>query len=52
MKSLAYPSGHSLQSRLIAEYYVEQYPEHKKGLIAANEETGKGRIYAGWHYLF
>ena len=50
MKSPAYPSGHSLQSRLIAEYYAEQYPEHKKGLIAAAEETGKGRIYAGWHY--
>mgnify|MGYP001310034602 CR=1 FL=1 len=50
MKSPAYPSGHSLQSRLNAEYYVEQYPEHKKGLIAAAEETGKGRIYAGWHY--
>ena len=50
MKSPAYPSGHSLQSRLIAEYYAEQYPEHKKGLIDGAEECGKGRIYAGWHY--
>ena len=50
MKSPAYPSGHSLQSRLIAEYYVEQYPEHKKGLIEAADECGEGRIYAGWHY--
>ena len=50
MKSPAYPSGHSLQSRLIAEYYAEQYPEHRKGLIAGAEECGKGRIYAGWHY--
>ena len=50
MKSPAYPSGHSLQSRLIAEYYAEQYPEHKKGIIEAADECGMGRVYAGWHY--
>ena len=50
MKSPAYPSGHSLQSRLIAEYYMEKYPEHKKGLTEAAEECGTGRVYAGWHY--
>ena len=32
MKTPAYPSGHSLQSRLIAEYYIEKYPSHKDGL--------------------
>ena len=50
MKSPAYPSGHSLQSRLIAEYYSEQYPEHKKGIMEAADECGEGRVYAGWHY--
>jgi len=50
MKSPAYPSGHSLQSRLIAEYYSEKYPEHKKELINAADECGMGRVYAGWHY--
>lgn len=50
MNSPAYPSGHSLQSRLVAEYYAEQYPKHKNGLIEAAEQCGEGRIAAGWHY--
>ena len=50
MKTPSYPSGHSLQSRLVAEFYVKKYPEHKKGLIAAAEECGLGRVKAGWHY--
>jgi len=50
MKSPAYPSGHSLQSRLIAEYYAEKYPEHKEGICEAADECGMGRVYAGWHY--
>ena len=50
MKTPAYPAGHSLQSRLVAEYCIEKYPNHKDGLIKAAEECGKGRLYAGWHY--
>ena len=50
MKTPAYPSGHSLQSRLIAEYYAEKYPKHREGLIDAADECGMGRVYAGWHY--
>ena len=50
MKSPAYPSGHSLQSRLIAEYYCKKYPEHKEGLIRAADQCGMGRVAAGWHY--
>ncbi len=50
MKSPAYPSGHSLQSRLIAEYYAEMYPENKSGIIKAAEQCGMGRVAAGWHY--
>ncbi len=50
MNTPAYPSGHSLQSRLVAEYYKKKYPKHKNGLIEAAQECGEGRIKAGWHY--
>ena len=50
MQKPSYPSGHSLQSRLVAEYYIKKYPEHRKGLIAAAEECGQGRVKAGWHF--
>ena len=50
MQTPSYPSGHSLQSRLVAEYYIKKYPEHRKGLIAAAEKCGQGRVKAGWHF--
>jgi len=50
METPSYPSGHSLQSRLVAEVYAKKYPQHKEGLIAAANECGMGRIQAGWHY--
>ena len=49
-KTPAYPSGHSCQSRLIAEIYAEKYPEHRQNLILAAEECGFGRVMAGLHY--
>jgi membrane-associated phospholipid phosphatase len=49
-KTPSYPSGHSTQSRLIAEIYGEMYPSHRKNLIKASEECGFGRIVAGFHY--
>jgi hypothetical protein len=49
-KTPAYPSGHSTQSRLIAEIYAAKYPEHRTNLIKAAEECGQGRIMAGFHY--
>lgn len=49
-KTPSYPSGHSAQSRLIAEIYGSQYPEHRKNLIKASEECGGGRIMAGFHF--
>lgn len=48
--SPSYPSGHSTQSRLIAEIYAKKYPEHKLNLIKAAEECGGGRVMAGFHY--
>ena len=50
MKTPAYPSGHSLQSRLLAEYYGKLYPKHKDNLIELADECGYGRVVAGWHY--
>ena len=50
MKTPSYPSGHSLQSRLVAEHFIKKYPEHKDGLIKAADECGKGRVFAGWHF--
>jgi hypothetical protein len=49
-KTPAYPSGHTTQSRLIAEIYAAKYPEHRKNLLRAAEECGQGRIMAGFHY--
>jgi len=49
-KTPAYPSGHSTQSRLIAEIYASKYPEHRTNLVKAAEECGQGRIMAGVHY--
>ena len=51
MKSPAYPSGHSLQSRLLANHFSKKYPNHKEGLIKAAEECGMGRVLAGFHYV-
>ena len=50
MQTPSYPSGHSLPSRLVAEHYIEIYPQHKKGLVEAAEECGIGRVKAGWHF--
>ena len=49
-KTPAYPSGHTTQSRLIAEIYAAKYPDHRKNLIKAADECGQGRIMAGLHY--
>ena len=49
-KTPSYPAGHSTQSRLVAEYYAKKYPDHRKSLIDAANESGLGRIKAGWHY--
>tara|TARA_R110002020_G_scaffold389294_1_gene599981 strand:+ start:4843 stop:5499 length:657 start_codon:yes stop_codon:yes gene_type:complete len=49
-KTPSYPSGHSTQSRLIAEIYAKKYPEHAKNLYKAADECGLGRISAGFHF--
>jgi hypothetical protein len=49
-KTPAYPSGHSTQSRLIAEIYAEKYPQHRTNLLLAADECGFGRVMGGLHY--
>ena len=49
-KTPSYPSGHTTQSRLIAEIYGAMYPDHRKNLLRASEECGAGRIIAGLHF--
>ena len=49
-KTPSYPSGHTTQSRLIAEIYGAKYPQHRQNLLKAAEERGAGRIMAGLHF--
>jgi len=48
--SPSYPSNHALQARVVANYYGEKYPEHKKHLLKAADMSAEGRINAGVHF--
>ena len=50
-KTRSYPSGHACQARLVALYVAEKFPELRDGIIKAGNESGIGRIKAGFHYL-
>ena len=49
-KTASYPSGHATQSRLVARYVANKFPEHNEGLLKAGNEGGWGRVQAGFHY--
>ena len=49
-KTPSYPSGHAVQSRLVAKYVGGKFPEHEASLIEAGNEGGYGRVLAGFHY--
>jgi hypothetical protein len=49
-KTPSYPSGHAVQSRLVARYVAGKFPEHEAELIKAGNECGYGRVLAGFHY--
>ncbi len=49
-KSPAYPSGHAVQSRVVANYYASKYPDHREGLFKGAYICGWGRVEAGLHY--
>lgn len=46
----AYPSGHAVQPRVVAHYYVSKYPDHREGLYKGAYQCGWGRVEAGLHY--
>ena len=49
-KTPSYPSGHAVQSRIVAKYVGGKFPEHEVSLIEAGNECGYGRVLAGFHY--
>jgi hypothetical protein len=50
-KTPSYPSGHSTQSRFMALYYADKYPEIADKLIRLGEAIGQSRLNARVHYL-
>ena len=46
----AYPSGHTVQPLVVAEYYAQMYPQHRAGIIKGAKICGYGRVLAGLHY--
>ena len=46
----AYPSGHTIQARLIALFLGREHPEHREELLKIAEEIGINRIKGGFHY--
>jgi hypothetical protein len=46
----AYPSGHAIQSRLVALFLGREHPEHREELLKIAEEIGINRIRGGFHY--
>ncbi len=49
-KTPSYPSGHTVQPVLVAEYYGKLYPQHRAGLLKGAKICGYGRVIAGLHY--
>ena len=43
-------SGHAAQSRLVARYVADKFPEHGEEILKAGNECGWGRVQAGFHY--
>ena len=46
----SYPSGHSLQGRLISLCLADEYPEMASEILQRGLEIGKGRLMAKVHY--
>jgi len=46
----SYPSGHTVQPRVVAHFYGTKYPEHVDGLLKSADICGYGRIKAGLHF--
>ena len=46
----SYPSGHSIQARIIALFLGREHPKHREELLKLAEEIGVNRIRGGFHY--
>ena len=46
----SYPSGHTIYAALIAEFLIDQHPEHKSKIESITKRTGLGRVLQGVHY--
>jgi len=46
----SYPSGHTVQPYVVANFYAKKYPGHKKNLRKMADKTAYGRVNAGLHY--
>ena len=46
----SYPSGHTVQPYVVANFYGKKYPGHKKNLRKMADKTAYGRVNAGLHY--
>ena len=46
----SYPSGHTVQPYVVANFYGKKHPEHKKNLRIMADKTAYGRVNAGLHY--
>jgi len=46
----SYPSGHSAQSRFLAQVLAEDNPDHAEALMDMAEEIGRSRVEGGVHY--
>ena len=46
----SYPSGHTIYAALIAEFLIDQHPEHKSKIESITERAGLGRVLQGIHY--
>ena len=46
----SYPSGHTVQAYVCAEYCARKYPEHSRGLYMIAELVGQSRIDRGVHF--
>ena len=49
-KTPSYPSGHTVQPYVVANYYGKLYPELKSELRQAADISGFGRVIAGLHF--
>ena len=46
----SYPSGHTIQARVVALFLGREHPKHREELLKLAEEIGVNRIRGGFHY--